>query len=98
MEIDDGTFLIIGWETVVMKEYQEITVTKNVATSITCNKCGKKEKITEYGFEVNEFHAFNLSFGYPSMYDEQRWKFDIFETCLVDFVKTFKHSPDIYEV
>ncbi|SMQ78358.1 hypothetical protein SAMN05444673_3385 [Bacillus sp. OV166] len=81
-----------------MKEYKEVNVSKKIATSITCNKCGETEKITEYGFEEDKFHAFNISFGYGSMYDEEKWKFDICERCLVDFVKTFKHSPDIYEV
>ncbi|WP_163103240.1 hypothetical protein [Peribacillus alkalitolerans] len=81
-----------------MKEYQEIKVTKKIPTAITCNKCGKREKITEYGLEENEYHTFNIVFAYGSMYDEQKWKFDICEICLVEFVKTFKHSPDIYEV
>ena len=81
-----------------MKEYKEIKVSKKIPIAITCNKCGKTEKITEYGFEENKYHTFNISFEYGSMYDDQTWKFDICETCLVDFVKTFKHSPDIYEV
>ncbi|WP_284035571.1 hypothetical protein [Neobacillus sp. 114] len=80
-----------------MKDYDEIQVTKKVLKSITCNKCGKSKKITDFGFEQDEFHSFNLTFGYESMYDEQRWKFDICESCLVDFVKTFKHAPNIIE-
>ncbi|WP_413306303.1 hypothetical protein AA0X95_05500 [Bacillus sp. 1P10SD] len=83
-----------------MKEYEEIKVTetKKVATGITCNKCGKSRKISEDGWEFGEFQSFSLSFGYGSIYDEQIWKFDICETCLVDFVNTFKYSPNIYEV
>jgi hypothetical protein len=83
---------------IFMKEYEEIKVTKKVTIGITCNKCGKSKKISEDGWEYGEFQSFSLSFGYGSMFDEQRWKFDICETCLTDFVKTFKHPPDIYEV
>jgi len=80
-----------------MKEYKEIKVTKKIPAAITCNKCGKTVALTEYGLEENEFHSFNIVFPYGSMFDEERWKFDLCETCLVDFVRTFKHSPGISE-
>ena len=81
-----------------MKEYEEIQVTKKVLKSITCNKCGKSKEITDFGFEQDEFHSLNLSFGYGSGFDEERWKFDLCESCLVDFVKTFKYSPTIINI
>lgn len=42
--------------------------------------------------------SLNLSFGYESGFDEERWKFDLCESCLVDFVKTFKYSPTIIKI
>ena len=78
-----------------MKEYDEIQVTKKVLKSITCNKCGESLEISDFGFEQDKFHSFKLPFGYGSGFDEQTWKFDICESCLVDFVKTFKYSPTI---
>ncbi len=81
-----------------MKQYREIKITKKIPTSITCNKCGRTDQLTEYGLEDELYHSFNISFSYGSMYDEEKWKFDLCETCLVEFVKTFKHAPGISEV
>lgn len=81
-----------------MKDYKDVTITKKVASSITCNKCGKSTNISDDGWEQGRFQSFSLSFGYGSIYDEETWKFDICESCLGEFVKTFKHAPDVYNI
>jgi hypothetical protein len=80
-----------------MKEYKEIKVeeTKFIPESITCNKCGKSEKLTGDEWQSNTFHSINLHFGYGSKFDMDIWKFDVCEDCLVEFVKSFKHEPEI---
>ncbi|RLQ93688.1 hypothetical protein D9X91_17050 [Falsibacillus albus] len=77
-----------------MKEYEERKIPKKVAISITCNKCGNTKKLSDIWDEY-EFQSFSITFGYGSLFDDQKWEFDICDTCLADFVKTFKHSPDI---
>jgi hypothetical protein len=59
---------------------------------IQCNCCGKT-------FEPNnnEFHSMqqiNLSFGYESQFDNQKWDIDLCEVCLLKIIKGFKHVPD----
>ena len=81
-----------------MKEYEEIKVVREMLKTVTCNKCGQSVSLKgpgdERDYKTNEFHAFNIAFGYPSKFDEERWKFDLCENCLVEFIKSFKHSPE----
>lgn len=84
-----------------MKEYREIKVVKKEPKSITCNKCGKQDNLQ--GSEVgkllisDQYHEIELTFGYGSKFDEQIWKFDLCESCVEEFVNTFKHSPEVSE-
>jgi hypothetical protein len=86
-----------------MKEYEEISIveTKEIPKSITCNRCGKHEKLTgdEYTreFQTNLYQTFYPAFGYGSKLDMDRWTFDLCEECLIDFVRTFKHLPEGYD-
>ena len=53
-----------------------------------CNKCGMT-------IEDNaKIHSMGLNFGFGSNYDNQRWDFELCESCLVDTVKGFKLSPN----
>lgn len=86
-----------------MREYREVTYqeTKRVPTSITCNKCGKSDEL-EYGdyqdiTKLNNYHNFSVEFGYGSLFDMEKWDFELCEKCLVDFVRTFKYLPNGYD-
>lgn len=72
-----------------------------VAKTITCNKCGKSADIKEgdysdLHFKREEFPTIELSFGYGSKWDMERWSFNLCEECLETFVESFVHKPDGY--
>ena len=59
-----------------------------------CQCVSLKGSEEERSYKMDGFHAFNLTFGYGSKFDEERWKFDLCENCLVEFIELFKHSPE----
>ncbi|ATF13500.1 hypothetical protein A616_16405 [Brevibacillus brevis X23] len=75
----------------IVTEEKEIVVSE----SLICNKCGKESIKTEedYCFGQN-YQNINLSFGYGSAFDLERWGFDLCDACLLEIVKTFKFVPD----
>ncbi|WP_433744509.1 hypothetical protein [Falsibacillus pallidus] len=81
-----------------MKEYQKIISKKEILKSVKCNKCGKTELFNgpedKNLLKLNDFHTFDIKFGYGSKYDEQRWMFDLCESCLIEFIGSFKCSPE----
>jgi hypothetical protein len=86
-----------------MKKYEQITVQelKRLPKKITCNKCGKTEALVgteiEREIQMNKFHTIRLAFGYGSNLEMEDIKFDLCESCLLEFVKSFKHAPETSE-
>lgn len=82
-----------------MKNYETQTIIKEVVGSITCNKCGRTERVigekADRSYISNLFHSFDALFDYGSSHDEEKWSFDLCEDCLLDFVKSFKHAPNV---
>jgi hypothetical protein len=76
-----------------MKKTKQIeeTITKEEVLSMTCDCCGKTEvgEHVEYASDINNF---NISFGYGSKFDTDRWEFDVCDQCLEKWVAGFKHS------
>lgn len=74
-------------ETKVVEEYH--------ITEVVCNKCGctSGKLQDDDSYAANEFQEFGTYFGYGSRFDMERWSFDLCEDCLVELIKTFKHSP-----
>lgn len=83
-----------------MKKYELIEKTVTDLKSVTCNKCGKEHMFRgeDYKRECqgNLFHSFEIYFGYGSKFDEENWKFDLCENCLVELVNSFVHKPEGY--
>jgi len=85
-----------------MRDYKEVKKTVSEVSSITCNKCGTTKPIfspkdPKYKWNEDLFHSFESHFGYGSNFDEEHWKFDLCEDCLVEFVETFIHKPEGYK-
>lgn len=78
-----------------MREYKTISVSKLVESKVTCNRCGMvyDDENSIHGYEEwqwDSIHAFSVDFGYGSHHDMEKWKFDLCETCIEEFVNTFK--------
>jgi len=76
-----------------MRNYTMQPTMQPVEDKITCNKCGKVYDLNEECLEewqADFMKNFKVSFGYASEYDGQQWEFDCCESCLVEFVKSFK--------
>jgi hypothetical protein len=79
------------------KERIQSTVYKEIATEITCNRCGaKKDVMTNYNpLDVQDFYQeISLSFPPHSMFSNQHWKFDLCDECLLTIVRDFKLVPE----
>lgn len=75
-------------------EYTPVTKNIEVVQSVTCNKCGKTFTPDEED-EFLDIHKVDVRFeGERNRYHSKCWWFDLCDTCLIDFVKTFKHAPD----
>lgn len=75
----------------IKKEVKEVLVKKEVDLEITCNRCGYTEESYEYGnFAFQDIH---LTFGYGSKFDTENWYFHVCETCLMEWISTFKFAP-----
>lgn len=82
-----------------MRVYEEKIVKENkqILSKIGCNKCGKSidvEPIEKTYADISLFHEFIVSFGLDSDFDMEVWKFDLCESCLLEFVSTFKIMPE----
>ena len=84
-----------------MRDFQEIKVTGFLPSKVTCNKCGTSKELTgdeyEREWQSNKFQSMHNSFGYGSSFDNEIWRYDLCEECLVEIVKTFKHLPDGFD-
>lgn len=72
-------------------------VTKTIAedhlTAVVCNRCGREFAVEDEA-AMNTVHDFAVFFRYPSAFDMGCWTMDLCESCLFDFVSTFRHAPD----
>lgn len=86
-----------------MKTYERIIIedTKEIPTSVTCNKCGKSQELTgdewDRQMKLCKYQSVYISFGYGSKFDMDQWNFEICEECLVEMVRNFKHLPEGYD-
>ena len=62
---------------------------------ILCDKCGKEGFIDNNGMIFPYMHNIEFSVGYGSDYDGDTIQFDLCDECLTEFMKSFKHKPDI---
>lgn len=82
-----------------MIEYENKQACKQeqVPYKITCNKCGKSYILTGDEFKdlvhINQFHSFNLGFGYGSNHDTEAWEWHLCEDCLDKEVNKYKIKP-----
>ncbi|MCM2532155.1 hypothetical protein NDK43_06805 [Neobacillus pocheonensis] len=85
-----------------MRKYEliEKTTKDSELKSVSCNKCGIKHVFRgedhEREWQDNMFQSFKLSFGYGSKFDEEQWKFDLCEGCLIELVNSFVYKPEGY--
>lgn len=63
--------------------------------SILCNKCEREAHPSHPGdyWSQNLMHEIQTHFGYGSAHDMESWNFHLCETCLLEFIKTFKIMP-----
>jgi len=80
-------------------EYRQVK--KFIATEYICNMCGKSisaEIDKKYNPERNLFHDFQIDFQYGSKHDNESWKFDLCEKCLLKIIQLFDIEPEkIYQ-
>ncbi|WP_124115305.1 hypothetical protein [Paenibacillus xylanexedens] len=81
-----------------MKNYRKETITeeKEIHESTTCNKCGKTtkyEQVDHYVWE-NFSYEFHVNFKEGSVYEREKWKFDLCENCVIETVKSLKIAPE----
>ena len=74
-----------------MKTYQKTPSFKQQLVEVICNKCGKSFTPSDSLFP--EFLDIEKDWGYGSQKDGERWEFDLCESCIDEFVGTFKISP-----
>lgn len=79
-----------------MKWKEQIQETRVVykTLKVICDKCGK-EAVVEDGMAFPYMHDVKFSVGYGSDYDGDTIQFDLCDECLTEFMKSFKHKPDI---
>lgn len=77
-----------------MQRMKEVTKLVKEVEAYICNKCGKETPSNAYGGAL--ISAF-VSGGYESkfMEDGAAYNFDLCEECVVELMKTFKHSAFI---
>lgn len=64
---------------------------------IICNRCGGSCKVAGMNFEG--LIGIDFTGGYGShLGDGNRYRFDVCETCLEEWFKSFKHDPFVEEV
>lgn len=82
-----------------MKKFKAVEKTVEELEELTCNKCGVTAMVSGDSLESlsasHQFQSFVMNFGYGSNFDEETWSFDLCESCLEEFVSTFKIEPDV---
>ena len=77
-----------------MKAFIEKTTTTPWISVMICNKCGKEVPHTEeWNPEFDNFQSFDIIFGYGSELDGTEQDFDLCDSCMVEFIKSFKIEP-----
>jgi len=81
-----------------MKIYMDKTIVAPWVSIIICNKCGKSVHHTEeWNPEFENFQNFEIHFGYGSEFDGTRQIFDLCDTCMAEFIQSFKIAPSLFE-
>ncbi|WP_440110033.1 hypothetical protein [Paenibacillus sp. QZ-Y1] len=80
------------------KNYITETVTNEIKKHIssTCNKCGvvkEFKQVDDYIFN-NFSHSIIVEFEEGSIFENQRWAFDLCEECVTALVRDFKLAPE----
>lgn len=78
----------------IAKETKEIVLEH--VTHVSCDRCGKTVENSGKPADViaiQMIHDFAIRFNYGSEFDNDTWRFDICEDCLLDYVATFRHAP-----
>ena len=73
----------------VTENVEQVVVIQELK-GIQCNKCGKSFQPSY----ANSIQQIDLSFGYSSEFDGQRWSLDLCEHCLLDIIKGCKVVPE----
>ena len=79
----------------IITESIEITRTEQVIVGVICNCCGKPVEQDK----LDSIQQLNFSFGYNSIFDNNNsWKAQMCEICLINFIKTFKIVPENFMI
>ncbi len=81
----------------VNKTYRTKTTIEEVWGSVTCNCCGKSDKVSVNGYIPSGYHRPTFSGGYGSDFPEDLDSFEavICDACLKSWVDTWKVDPEI---
>ncbi len=72
-----------------MKNSIKINTEFNLETSVYCNKC--KRKVYDIEEEMNlPYIEFDVSFSYPSKFDNEKHSFQMCEFCYENFISNMK--------
>jgi len=73
----------------------EVTRTEQIVVGVICNCCGKPVEQDK----LDSIQQLNFSFGYNSIFDNNNsWKAQMCEICLIKFVKTFMIVPENFMI
>jgi len=79
----------------IITENIEITRTEQVIVGVICNCCGKPVEQDK----LDSIQQLNFSFSYNSIFDNNNsWKAQMCEICLINFIKTFKIVPENFMI
>ena len=79
----------------IITESVEITRTEQVIVGVICNCCGKPVEQDK----LDSIQQLNFSFSYNSIFDNNNsWKAQMCEICLINFIKTFKIVPENFMI
>lgn len=68
-------------------------VIETTVTSVTCNCCGHKVSGRDADYN-NNITSLRVDFGFGSKFDTDQWSMDICDSCLENWVGTFKYPVD----
>jgi len=71
-----------------MKLYETVKKTEEVVIGAICNKCGRD--FSELENACQDYHEFEIIFGYTTKLDGERWNFDLCSDCIIAFSNTFE--------
>jgi len=79
----------------IITERKEITIIEHSVVGVICNCCGEPVEQEK----INSIQQLNFSFGYDSLFDNNNpWKAEMCENCLIKFIKTFKIVPENFMI